>query len=333
MKWTARIAVVLVMCFGMAQAAQAQLRSIQATLGDDDVWRKQQVNASGIPEVDIVAGGAAGLATAANQVLQLANSAAIIAKLIVAPSTEAKQDLILALLTTIDADTGAILAKIIAAPATEAKQLPDGHNVTVDNASIPVTGTFWQVTQPVSAAALPLPALASTSTLQTTANASLAVIETNTTAGTVTDSAAVAQQGDWLDVTDGSSPDGNFGVIPNASIAAGTPVKLYALPPAKEYHEIAITYTNSAAGDFDYTVMILAVNDIPTAWALNDWMSVGALVVPSWRLSRDRTETLIAQPLIRTQATYLVVIIDTAAAAPATDPQVRILSYNNGDSR
>jgi hypothetical protein len=32
----------------------------------------------------------------------------------------------------------------------EANQLPDGHNVTVANASIAVTGTFWQATQPVS---------------------------------------------------------------------------------------------------------------------------------------------------------------------------------------
>ena len=37
--------------------------------------------------------------------------------------------------------------------ALAAKQLPDGHNVTVDNASIPVTGAFWQATQPVSIAA------------------------------------------------------------------------------------------------------------------------------------------------------------------------------------
>lgn len=29
-------------------------------------------------------------------------------------------------------------------------QLPDGHNVTVDNASLAVTGTFWQATQPIS---------------------------------------------------------------------------------------------------------------------------------------------------------------------------------------
>lgn len=43
------------------------------------------------------------------------------------------------------------LAAIEAAvEAIEAAQLPDGHNVTVDNASIAVTGTFWQATQPVS---------------------------------------------------------------------------------------------------------------------------------------------------------------------------------------
>ena len=37
-----------------------------------------------------------------------------------------------------------------ATEAIQAGQLPDGHNVTIDNASIPVTGTFWQATQPVS---------------------------------------------------------------------------------------------------------------------------------------------------------------------------------------
>jgi len=34
--------------------------------------------------------------------------------------------------------------------ALAANQLPDGHNVTIANASIPVTGTFWQATQPIS---------------------------------------------------------------------------------------------------------------------------------------------------------------------------------------
>lgn len=34
--------------------------------------------------------------------------------------------------------------------AIAAAQLPDSHNVTIDNPSIAVTGTFWQATQPVS---------------------------------------------------------------------------------------------------------------------------------------------------------------------------------------
>jgi len=37
-----------------------------------------------------------------------------------------------------------------AGAATFAGQLPDDHNVTISNASIPVTGTFYPVTQPVS---------------------------------------------------------------------------------------------------------------------------------------------------------------------------------------
>ena len=48
-----------------------------------------------------------------------------------------------------------------AGAATLAAQLPDGHNVTVDNASLVVDGSA--VTQPISAASLPLPAGAATS--------------------------------------------------------------------------------------------------------------------------------------------------------------------------
>jgi hypothetical protein len=47
-------------------------------------------------------------------------------------------------------------------------------------ASQAVTGTFWQSTQPVSAASLPLPSGAATSALQTAGNASLASLVTNT---------------------------------------------------------------------------------------------------------------------------------------------------------
>jgi len=48
----------------------------------------------------------------------------------------------------------------------------DGSGVTQ-----PVSGTFWQTTQPVSAASLPLPSGASTSALQTTGNTSLSNID------------------------------------------------------------------------------------------------------------------------------------------------------------
>lgn len=48
------------------------------------------------------------------------------------------------------------------------------------NDSVPVTGTFWQATQPVSATALPLPAGASTDAKQDTGNTSLASVKTNT---------------------------------------------------------------------------------------------------------------------------------------------------------
>jgi hypothetical protein len=63
-------------------------------------------------------------------------------------------------------------------------------SVTVNNANleisndvgnpVPVSGTFWQATQPVSASSLPLPSGAATSSLQTTANTSLSSIDTKT---------------------------------------------------------------------------------------------------------------------------------------------------------
>ncbi len=44
-----------------------------------------------------------------------------------------------------------VLSTALAAlAATAAKQLPDGHNVTIDNTSLAVTGAFYPVTQPVS---------------------------------------------------------------------------------------------------------------------------------------------------------------------------------------
>ena len=59
-----------------------------------------------------------------------------------------------------------------------------GNPIPISDAggSITVDGTFWQATQPVSAASLPLPAGAATSSLQSTTNTSLASIDTKTPA-------------------------------------------------------------------------------------------------------------------------------------------------------
>ena len=54
--------------------------------------------------------------------------------------------------------------------------------IASNQSAIPVTGTFFQATQPVSAASLPLPTGASTSALQTTGNTSLSNIDTKTPA-------------------------------------------------------------------------------------------------------------------------------------------------------
>lgn len=60
-------------------------------------------------------------------------------------ATEAKQDSIIGHVDGIEG----LLTTIAAG------QLPDSHNVTIDNASIAVTGTFWQAIQPVSLASVP----------------------------------------------------------------------------------------------------------------------------------------------------------------------------------
>src|SRR6202041_3532145 len=58
--------------------------------------------------------------------------------------------------------------------------------IASDQSAIPVTGTFWQATQPVSAASLPLPTGAATAANQATANTSLASIVTALTHGQAT---------------------------------------------------------------------------------------------------------------------------------------------------
>lgn len=69
----------------------------------------------------------------------------------------------------------------VSGPLTDAQlratPVPVSLTSTTITGSVAVTGTFWQATQPVSAASLPLPTGAATSALQTTGNTSLSNID------------------------------------------------------------------------------------------------------------------------------------------------------------
>lgn len=77
-----------------------------------------------------------------------------------------------------ESQVGAFLVGTTPTAVSASNPLP----VNFTNTTLPVTGTFWQATQPISAAALPLPTGASTAANQTTGNTSLASIDGKVTA-------------------------------------------------------------------------------------------------------------------------------------------------------
>lgn len=134
----------------------------QAELGELATFAMPDASVAGVTAV-VDAMGA--LVSPASQ----ATLAALLAKVIAAPSTEAKQDAIVALLTTLNTyvdglegkdyatqtTLAAVLAKLSSDPAT---QTTLAAVLVKLNASLAVTGAFYQATQPVSAVSLPLPA-------------------------------------------------------------------------------------------------------------------------------------------------------------------------------
>lgn len=130
--------------------------------------------------------------------------------------------------------------------ATEAKQLPDGHNVTIDNASIAVTGAFYQATQPVSLASVPSHAVTNAGTFatQATLQAGSAIVgkvghdisgighgvTTVTTAGTdvVLAGSTACKKVDIQAQTDNTGLIAVGGSGVDATIATGTGIILYA---------------------------------------------------------------------------------------------------------
>lgn len=126
---------------------------------------------------------------------------------------------------------------LIAGGATQASDV----KVTMDGESVAVTGTFFQATQPVSAASLPLPSGAATSANQGTGNTALAAIQ-----------ASVEIMDDW-DESDRAKV--NL-IVGQAGVAAGAGVVGVTVPRVTlASDDPGVTHLGTLAGAVDGTEM------------------------------------------------------------------------------
>jgi len=175
--------------------------------------------------------------------------------------------------------------------STSALQLPDGHNVTVDNASLAVTGTFWQATQPVSgtfyqatqpisAVSLPLPALASTAAKQLADNHNVVVTSAPTTAVT----------GTFWQATQPVS--GTFYQATQPVSAAALPLPSGAATSAKQLadgHNVAVTSQPVAGADANHFHATLTSADATTATSVKAKTAAKKIHVTSLEISVGAT--------------------------------------------
>lgn len=91
-------------------------------------------------------------------------------------------------------------------------------SVAISNASLPVTGAFFQATQPISAASLPLPSGAATSALQTTMGTTLTSLDGKAGPSAATTAAITPTVGQSVTSLQLKAASGNFY---SASITAG----------------------------------------------------------------------------------------------------------------
>jgi len=136
---------------------------------------------SGVLKTNAVLNGDAtfdttGLATSAKQDSAKTVLDNILAKITADPATQTTLAAVLAKLSS-DPATQTTLAALVSANHTDLAAI-----LTKLSASIAVTGTFWQATQPVSVASLPLPSSAATAAKQDDIKGVLDTISTNTPA-------------------------------------------------------------------------------------------------------------------------------------------------------
>ena len=154
--------------------------------------------------------------------------------------------------------------------------------------------------------------------------------------GTAIVSSDAIQDARWREPTaTGDPPDPDQGTITVAEFtgppAAPFVAKVYVVPTDKEFHDISLTGIVLDANAFQFTYQVFGMDVLPTVWTIEEYMSIGYLLVPAFTVARLSTTPTVPHSLVRSRAKYFVVVISSITVAPAQNKLVRIKSYNPGD--
>jgi len=151
-------------------------------------------------------------------------------------------------------------------------------------------------------------------------------------AGTAIISSDAGQDASWLEPSDTTGADANQGTILVAEFAgAPTVVKVYTVPTDKEFHDISLTGIVLDGNAYQFTYQVFGMDVLPTVWTIQEYMSIGYLLVPAFTVARLSTTPTVPHSLVRSRSKYFVVVISSITVAPAQNKLVRVKSYNPGD--
>jgi len=142
-----------------------------------------------------------------------------------------------------------------------------------------------------------------------------------------------AEAHSWVDITDCSAYEtANEGTIVAATLATGI-ISVYELPKDKRKHRVSVYATDQDVNDFEFTMQIFEADQLPAATppTLANFMAMSYLSVPGYKLARDPSKMIISQPIIETNAAYLVFHCFSVATQPDKNVLIRVRSYNDGD--
>ncbi len=223
--------------------ATNRLKVTATTDIDTDGDGHAQVDVLTMPEVSI---DTTGLATEAKQDTGNTSLATLAGAV---SGTEVQVDVVSAPTLTVEAsdlDVRDLTSTDVVTVTGGAGQTAD-VKVTLDSESVAVTGTFWQATQPVSAASLPLPTGAATEASLASIDGKITACNTGSIAGTVTANAGTNLNTSALALETGgnlASIKTNTDKIPSlgqAAMAASVPVTM-----ASNQGDIKITLDSEA---------------------------------------------------------------------------------------